>query len=148
MVTVEDLNVERQIATVVEVAQLHDWPFERVGPRCFRVSFCARNGDVYQVEVECGKFPLQPAAFNWRNRETGKLDDLADSPRPYDYFHSTGRICAPWNRLASTSGGPHPQWVQSSWQVQPETKSTVKLAAMVLRIHCELRSERYLGKRQ
>ena len=103
---------------------------------------------MFQIEVECDGFPVQPAAFHWRNPETGRLDELADSPEPYDFFFPTGRICAPWNRLASTEGGPHREWVQADWMQQAETKGTVTLAAMVLRLHHELRSERYKGHRK
>ena len=151
VVGVEDFVVESQIAAVEEIAQLYDWPLERVGTRCFRVTLAARNGDVYQIEVECTGFPVQPAAFHWRNPATGELDNLADSPMPYregpNYFYKTGRICAPWNRLASTPGGPHREWQQSGWQEQKETGGTVTLAAMVLRISHELRSQRYSGRR-
>ena len=152
MATVEDLVVERQIEAVSENAHLHGWPFERVGPRCFRVTLTTHNGDTYQVEVECDGFPVRPAAFHWRNQETGQLDALADSPEPYNtgdnFFFPTGRICAPWNRLASTVGGPHREWDQSNWMRQAETKGTVTLAAMVTRLHHELRSRRYRGRRQ
>lgn len=146
--TVEDLAVEREIEAVRQNAELHDWPFARVGPRLFRVTLTARNGDTYQIEVECENFPVRPAAFHWRNQESGQLDDPADSPAPYGFFHDTGRVCAPWNRLASTEGGPHLEWVQSNWMQQPETKGTVKLAAMVTRLHHELRSQQYGGRRQ
>lgn len=146
--TVEDLAAEREIEAVRQNAEVHGWPFEVVGPRRFRVTLTAHNGDIYQIEVECEGFPVQPAAFHWRNQDTGHLDVLADSPEPYDFFHSTGRICAPWNRLASTEGGPHREWVQANWMQQPETKGTVKLAAMVTRLHHELRSQRYRGRRK
>ena len=122
VVAVEDLVVEPQIDAVGNIAPHHDWCFERVGPRCFRVSLSARNGDIYQVEVDCARFPVEPAAFHWRNRETGALDQIADSPEPYGYFHSSGRICAPWNRLASMPDGPHPDWVRSGWQEQSGNK--------------------------
>ena len=80
MATVEDLAVEREIEAVEENAQLHGWPFERVGPRRFRVTLTAHNGDIYEVEVECDRFPVQPAAFHWRSQETGRTDEPADSP--------------------------------------------------------------------
>lgn len=150
--TVEDLNFDHEIAAVVENAQLHGWPFERVGARCFRVSLISRNGDTYELEVDCNDFPVLPPAFHWRNPVTGELDLLADSPAPNKrggnfFYPSSGRICAPWNRLASTEGGPHLEWVQASWKEQPETKGTVNLAAMVLRVHHELRRESYGGRR-
>lgn len=148
MATIEDLVVEPDVAAVEEIAQLHGWLFERVAARCFRVSLSARNGDMYQIEVEFDGYPAMPAAFHWRNQQTGQLDELADTPAPFSFFHSTGRICAPWNRLASTPGGPHTNWVQTNWQQQSETRGTVRLAAMVLRIHFELRSQRYRGRRK
>ena len=148
MVTVEDLAVEPQILAVEQNAQLHGWQFERLAPRRFLVTLSAGNGDLYLIEVECEGFPLQPAAFHWRNRQTGCLDDLADAPKPYGYFHGTGRICAPWNRLASAPGGPHTDWEQANWKEQPETKATVTLAAMVLRVYRELRSKHYDGRGQ
>ena len=148
MVAVDDLVVEPQIAAVERIGQLHGWGFERVGPRCFRVSLSARTADVYQLEVDCTGFPAQPAAFHWRNPGTGQLDDLADAPAPYNYFHGSGRICAPWNRLASTPGGPHEEWAKAAWQEQRQTGGTVTLAAMLLRVHSELRSERYQGRRR
>ena len=146
VIAVDDLIVEPQIENVAEIAQCHDWSFERVDQRCFQLSLSARNGDVYQLEVDCSGFPVQPAAFHWRNPNTGELDQPADAPRPYGFFHGSNRICAPWNRLASMQGGPHMGWVQSSWREQPETGGTTTLAAMVLRIHHELRSEQYQGR--
>ena len=147
MATVEDFVIGQQIAEVEEIARLHRWPFEQVGPRCFRVCFDARNGDLYQIEIVCDKFPARPAEFHWRNPKTGHLNELSDSPLPYQFFHDTGKICAPWNRLASAQGGPHPEWAEADWKQQPETKGTVTLAAMVIRIHHELRSKLYRGKR-
>ena len=146
MPTVEDLVIEKGIAEVAENAHLHGWAFDRVGPRCFRVSLVAKNGDAYQLQVECDGFPDIPPAIHWRNPDSGALDDPADSPNPYNYFHESGRICAPWNRLASTEGGPHRKWEWANWRQQPETRATVSLAAMVLRIHHELRSGSYKGR--
>lgn len=148
MATVEDLAIEREIEAVQKNAKLHGLAFERVGACCFRVALGARNGDAYQIEVECDGFPGQPAAFHWRNQETGQLDGLSDSPEPYNFFYPTGQICAPWNRLASAEGGPHPDWVRSNWMQQAETRGTVTLAAMVSRLHYELRSPEYRGRRQ
>ena len=143
----EDLAIEQGIAEVAENAQLHSWAFDRVGPRCFRVALTAKTGDTFQLQVVCNGFPDIPPEFHWRNPDSGAVDDLADSPNPFNYFHGSGRICAPWNRLASTEGGPHQEWQWASWRQQPETMGTVSLAAMVLRIHHELCSDRYRGRR-
>ena len=146
--SVDDLIVEKQIADVMENSQAHGWHFERVDSRRFRVCLSAHNGDVYQLEVGCESFPVLPPSFHWRNRETGRLDDVADSPAAYGYFHDGGRICAPWNLLASTEGGPHLEWVPTSWQRNGHTGGTVTLPAMVLRIHHELRRSDYRGRRR
>ena len=149
MSTVNDLVVEPEMQKVEEIAQTHGWSLERVSPRCFRVTLIARTGDTYQLEIECDGFPARPPAFHWRNPTTGELDNFADSPDPYNYFHGkSGRICAPWNRLASMPGGPHTEWVQANWQEQPQTQGTLTLAAMILRIHFELCSSGYRGRRK
>ncbi len=146
--TVEDLVVDEQVDHLAQNAAAHDWPFERVGPRCIRVTLSARNGDQYQLEVDFDRFPVLPPSFHWRNPTNGQLDQPADAPSPFNFFHGSNRICAPWNRLASEAGGPHTEWVPANWQEQAETRGTLTLAAMVSRIHHELRSERYQGRRQ
>ena len=70
--TVEDLAVEREIEAVRQNAELHGWPFERVGPRLFRVTLTARNGDTYQIEVECERLP----------REAGRISLAQPGIRP------------------------------------------------------------------
>ena len=147
VVSVQDLAIEREIAEVEENAQLHGWAFDRVGPRCFRISLTAKNGDAFQLQVDFDQYPDIPPAIHWRNQSSGALDEVADSPNPYNYFHKSGRICAPWNRLASTEGGPHQEWKWANWKQRPETKATTSLAAMVVRIHHELRSDNYKGRR-
>ena len=148
MVAVDDLLVEGQIAKVKELALHRGWPFEGVAPRSFRLALEAQDGDTYQLEVGCAGFPVEPAAFHWRDPASGALDRLIDAPRPFDFFHGTGRICAPWNRLASTPGGPHEGWERAGWQQHPRTGKTTTLAAMVLRVHHELQSKRYRGRHQ
>ena len=146
MVAVDALVVEDQIAKVEGIALHRGWPFERVDTRSFRLALKARNDDVYHLEVECVGFPAEPAAFHWRNPATGELDRPADAPAPFNYFHGSGRICAPWNRLASTPGGPHTKWERAGWQQHARAGGTVTLAAMVIRIHRELRRKEYQGR--
>ena len=148
MVAVDDLMVESQIADLEENCRAQGLQFERVDDRCFRVTLTARNDDSYQLEVECQGFPAEPAAFHWRNPESGVLDELVDTPTPYDFFHDSGRICAPWNRLASMPGGPHTEWERFAWEQDGYTQGTTTLAAMVLRIKRELQSSNYKGRRR
>ncbi len=146
MVTVDDLMVDSQIAEVEANCEAQGLQFERVTDRRFRVALRSRKGDLYQLEVEYRGFPAEPAAFHWRNPDTGVLDEPADTPAPFNFFHDSGRICAPWNRLASTSEGPHTEWVRTAWQQDPHTQGTVTLAAMILRIKSELQSAHYRGR--
>ena len=148
MATVEDLIVDEQIGHLTEIAELHGWPLEHAGTRRFRVTLSARDGDQYQLEVGYDSFPMLPPAFHWRNPVTGELDQTTDAPSPFGFFHGSNRICAPWNRFASASGGPHTEWVPANWQEQEQTQGTRTLAAMVLRVHHELRSEQYSGRRR
>lgn len=149
MTAVDDLIVEPQIQQVAEIARGRNWPFEHVGQRCFRISLSAQDGEIFQLEVRCDKFPVLPPAFHWRNPGTGDLDQPSDAPNPNGgFFYDSHRICAPWNLLASTPGGPHTDWVPSAWREHKRTGGTVTLAAMVLRIHHELRSDRYKGRPQ
>ena len=138
--------MESEIEEVTQFCSLLNCVFERVGERVFRVNLAARNGDRYQLEVECEGYPVEPAAFHWRNSQTGHLDAKADGPAPFDFFHGTGKICAPWNRLASLAGGPHQEWQHVGWQRNPRTGGTTSLVAMILRIHTELKKSAYQGR--
>ena len=148
MPTVSDGIVAKQIEDVEANSHLYRWEFARVGGYRFRITLAANDGDTYQVEVDYEGFPGQPPAFHWRDEDTGKLDQPASSPAPYNYFHDSGKICAPWNRLASSEDGPHKEWVLADWQSNPYTMGTTTLSAMVLRIHTELMRDRYKGRRQ
>ena len=147
MPTVGDGIVTKQIRAVMENSHLYGWEFDSVGDHRFRVTLAANNGDAYQIEVDHEGFPGLPPAFHWRDPETGELDQSASSPTPYNYFHGSGKICAPWNRLASGEGGPHPEWEQAGWQSNPYTKGTTTLSAMILRIQTELKGSNYQGRR-
>ena len=148
MPTVGDGIVAKQIEDVEANSHLCGWEFENVGDYRFRITLAANDGDTYQIEVDFEGFPGQPPAFHWRDKETGELDQLASSPRPYNYFHGSGKICAPWNRLASGEDGPHKEWVLADWLSNQYTKGTTTLSAMILRIQTELKSDLYQGRRQ
>ena len=148
MAAVGDSIVAKQLQDVRELSPYYGWEFESVGDHRFRIALAAKNGDTYQIEVNYEGFPGQPPAFHWRDMQTGKLDQLISSPNPYNYFHGSGKICAPWNRLASGEGGPHQEWELASWQSNPYTKNTTTLAAMILRIQTELQSDKYQGHQQ
>ena len=147
MSSVGDGIVAKQIQDVMANSHLYGWEFESVSEHRFRVTLAANNGDAYQIEVDYEGFPGLPPAFHWRDIQTGELDEPASTPNQYNYFHGSGKICAPWNRLASGEGGPHQEWQLANWQSNPYTKGTTTLSAMILRIHTELKSSSYKGRR-
>lgn len=148
MTAVRDGIVAKQVQDVIANSHLYGWEFESVGDHQFRIALATQNGDAYQIEVNYEGFPGLPPAFHWRDMRTGELDQLISSPNPYNYFHGSGKICAPWNRLASGEGGPHQEWELAAWQSNPYTKGTTTLSAMILRIHIELKSDNYQGRQQ
>ena len=98
MATVEDLAVEREIEAVEENAQLHGWPFERVGPRRFRVTLTAHNGDIYEVEVECDRFPRAAGRVSLAqpgNRTDGRTCRLSRAVRLLPFHRSHLRTLEP-----------------------------------------------------
>lgn len=145
--SVQDLSLEPEIATVAALAARRNWGFDRASDTAFRVSLTAKDGEVYQLEVDCERYPLQPPAFHWRNPTTGVLDQSNTMPAQGGYFHGSGCICAPWNRLASAPGGPHQDWAQVDWRENARTGATRTLAAMVIRLSHELQSANYGGRR-
>ena len=145
MATVGELVFEEQFAHLRENALSHGWPLERA----FILGMKARDGSLYWVLVDCTEYPALPAAWHWYNPTTRLLDQPADTPKGGTYFHSSGRICAPWNRLAYKNidpSGPHEDWDLVNWITNPKTGSCTTLSAMALRIHVELNAAHYVGR--
>ena len=147
LATVGQIAFEAEIEAVRLLAAWRDWSFERPSQKTFRVAIPAKDGQVYHLEVECEGYGVRPPAFHWRNPTTGLLDEPCSMPAEGGYFHQSGRICAPWNRLASMAGGPHLDWVDSDWRENPRTGATRTLAAMLIRIRHELWGSNYRGRR-
>ncbi len=109
----------------------------------------ARDGDTYWLKVDCTDYPAIPPAWHWYNPETKPSTSLPTRRKAAVSLHGSGRICAPWNRLAYKKidpQGPHDDWDLNSWQTNPKTGKCTTLAAMALRIHVELNSNRYQGR--
>jgi hypothetical protein len=110
----------------------------------------AHDGSRLFLKAECDGLQQKPPAWHWYNPETSALDAPADTPKGSGgYFHSSGHICAPWNRLAYKSvdpAGPHGDWELSNWMANPKTGACTTLSAMALRIAIELGSSRYTGR--
>ena len=145
MATAGELVFEEQFGHLREIAASREWPLERV----FILGMKARDGSQYWLLVDCSDYPALPPAWHWYNLATKLLDQLADAPKGSGFLHSSGRICAPWNRLAYKKidpNGPHDDWDLANWMTNPKTGDCRTLSAMALRIHVELGSERYQGR--
>lgn len=140
-----ELAFEEQFGHLAENASSRDWSLERA----LILGLNARDNSRFWLLVDCGEYPTLPPAWHWYNPEKGLLDHPADTPKGGTFFHSSGRICAPWNRLAYKKidpHAPHGDWDLSNWIVNPKTGKCNTLSAMALRIHVELNSAHYQGR--
>jgi hypothetical protein len=150
MPTAAELLFAEQFNHLSQVAVSKDWDLKRTDGLSFILGLPARDGSRHFLKAECDDLQGMPPAWHWYNPEAGALDAPADTPKGSGgYFHSSGRICAPWNRLAYKSvdsAGPHGDWELSNWTGNPQTGACTTLSAMALRIAIELDSSRYAGR--
>jgi hypothetical protein len=145
MATASDLVFEEQFGHLQENAGSREWPLVRG----FILGMEARDGSHYWLLVNCSDYPALPPEWHWYNPSTRALDQPADTPKGSGFLHSSGRICAPWNRLAYKKidpNGPHDDWDLVNWVTNPNTGKCTTLSAMALRIHVEINSEHYQGR--
>ncbi|HNP37742.1 MAG TPA: hypothetical protein PKK10_18015 [Woeseiaceae bacterium] len=125
------------------------WPVTELSGPGFELVLPGRDGTAFGLNVLCDGYPGMPPAWRWCNPDSGVCEQTCDTPRGNGYFHSSGRICAPWNRLAYKQvdpQGPHGDWQLNNWLSNPATGSCTTLAAMALRMAVELRSPRCHGR--
>lgn len=134
---------------VRQIAASRGWELKELEGCKFIVGIKARDGTQFWQFVDCEGYQTIPPAFNWYNHESNVKNHPSDTPIGGGFFHSSGRICAPWNRLAYQQeyGGPHNEWQLSNWMSNPNTGETKTLAAMLLRIYTELQSQGFKGRR-
>ena len=149
MATVTELVFAEQLRHLRDLATNRCWTLSLAdGPRFFLL-LPARDGTRFALAVDCEAYPGIPPAWRWCNPDTHVLDQPSDIPKGSSYFHSSGRICAPWNRRAYRQvdpQGPHSDWTLQNWQANAQTGGCNTLAAMALRIYVELSSSRYTGR--
>ncbi len=147
--TVDELVFAEQFGHLQEIADNRDWGLEQVDGLGFILELPARDDSRIWLKAECDDYPTQPPAWHWYNPDTGALDQPPDTPRGSGFFHSSGRICAPWNRLAYSSydaKGLHGDWQLANWITNPNTARCTTLAAMVLRLAVELQGPQFQGR--
>ena len=145
MPTAGELVFEEQFGHLRENAGSRGWSLERA----FILGMKARDSSQYWLLVDCSDYPAAPPAWHWYNPSTRALDQPADTPKGGGFLHSSGRICAPWNRLAYKKidpNGPHDDWDLASWMTNPKTGKCTTLSGMALRIHVEMNGEQYQGR--
>jgi hypothetical protein len=149
--TVAELAFEEQFAALEHItkARPHQWRLQRLPGLRFRLDIMAKDKNWYQLLAECEDFPVTPPAWHWYDSTEDIVDQPKDTPVGSGFLHSSGRICAPWNRLAYQScdpKGPHNDWQLHNWMTNVHTKGCITLSAMALRLTVELQSERYNGR--
>jgi hypothetical protein len=150
MATATELVMSEQYQHVQSIADARGWHLKKSNGVCFIIGLPAHDKSWFWLLVDCENFPQQPPAFYWFNPETNARNQPCDTPKNNGrYFHDSGRICAPWNRLAYKScdpAGPHEDWLLANWMTNQHTKGTTTLSAMVLRIYSELQGLPYQGR--
>ncbi|MCZ6772975.1 MAG: hypothetical protein O7G83_13500 [Proteobacteria bacterium] len=149
--TVTDLVFAEQFGHLSEVADHRGWSINQTAEPGLILVLPTRVGSCHGLKVVCDGYPGIPPAWQWCNPDSGVCDLPADVPcGSGGFFHSSGRICAPWNRRAYQHvdpNGPHCDWELSNWMTNPKTGSCTALAAMALRMAVELQSTRYQGRK-
>lgn len=150
METAEDFIVEAELGYLREVADGRGWVFQKQGERQLLLGLPASDETWFYTLLDCTGYRTQPPAWHWSDESSKVLDDPRFTPKGRGFLHSSGRICAPWNRLAYSqvdTKGPHKDWELETWVSNPKTGQCTTLAAMALRIFVELQGDRYFGER-
>lgn len=146
MATVEELAFNGEFDHLKEIATAKGWHLEKQGANSFVITLPASDGSSYSLLFECDDFLQLPPAIHWYDPKSRETDIPSVTPQGQNYFHGSGTICAPWNRLAYKSvnpKGPHADWALNTWKSNPKTGETKTLSAMILRIFTELNSSNY-----
>lgn len=151
MATAGDIVYSSEFEALTKIAATRGWPLRVLEARSFLLGLRARDDLWWYLLVDCEGYKATPAAWHWCTSKGADLDSAKVSPKGQGgYFHGSGRICAPWNRLsykAVDPAGPHGDWQLANWISNPKTGGSRTLSAMALRMHVELSSERYQGRR-
>lgn len=149
MATAEAAIIEVEMEHLEDVAESRGWNLSWLDDRRFLLGLPARDGTWFHVLVELDDYPAQPPAWHWCGQDGNELDQLCWAPKGGKFFHPSGRICAPWNRLAYSEcdpKGPHGDWTLSTWKTNTDTKGCTNLCAMALRIAVELMAPKFAGR--
>lgn len=152
MTTATEMTVEEELRGLNAIVEKRTerWKLEIHSPIEFALGLQAKDQSWVWFLVKCDQYPAVPPAWHMYNPANGEIDQPKQTLRFGKFFHSSGVICAPWNRLAyksEDSRGPHGEWTIGAWKSNPWTKSCRTLAAMALRLYVELQSKAFDNRR-
>ena len=151
MATVAEVLFEEEFGHLFQVAENRGWDLKRIDGPGFILVLPARDGSRFALQVICEHYKRLPPIWRWYNTTTHTSNQPSDTPKGSGgYFHSSGRICAPWNRIAyrqEDPKGPHKDWQLANWITNPKIGACITLTAMAIRMAVELVSERYKGRK-
>ena len=148
--TVAQLSVDEELEPLAQIAARRGWTVERQDATSFILNLPARDDSSFWLLCRCDGYPGLPPRWHWYNPETKAIDQPRDTPTGGAFFHSSGVICAPWNRLAYKSEdarGPHSDWTIGAWRTNEKTGGCKTLAAMALRVAVELKAISFGGRK-
>lgn len=151
MASAGDLIIQSEFADLREVAKHRGWVFDEQGSHRLLLGLPARDKAFFYLLADCEGYPGAPPAWHWSDESGKRLDDPRYTPEGKGFLHDSGRICAPWNRLAYRNvdpKGPHADWTLADWATNAKTAECTTLSAMALRIYVELNGSRYSGRGQ
>lgn len=140
MATATELLVEEELAQLKENAQIMGWTVTQLCGLNFLLGVPAKDESWLYVRCEPDLFPTEPPAWRWCDAKGENPDTPAVTGIGGQFFHSSGVICAPWNRLAYKNidpRGPHEDWAIGNWMANEKTRQCRTLAAMASRIAVE-----------
>ncbi|WP_152485760.1 hypothetical protein [Euryhalocaulis caribicus] len=140
MTTPSELLIQEEVTDLEANAAAVGWKFQKLDSLQFVLGVKTKDASWLYVRCEPENYPTKPPAWRWCNSDGNECDELHVTARGGNFFHSSGVICAPWNRLAyksEDSRGPHSDWDIGAWVENEKTRQCRTLSAMASRIAIE-----------
>ncbi len=140
MATATELILEEQMAELTANADAMGWSVTYLRAGRFVLGVPAKDNSILYWRCEPDGFAATPPAWHWSDATGENIDTPKVTGQGGQFFHSSGVVCAPWNRLAYKSldaRGPHDDWSIGDWLSNAKTRQCTTLAAMASRLAVE-----------
>lgn len=146
--------VEGELLEARPLAERRGWHLEKLGPLAFKASITAKSvgeqpPETYVFEWELDDYRAVPPAIHVAMPDGSERDTKRCLPQDgHGFFHDSGYICAPWNRLAYLPGGPHAgdgAWQLAGWA--EASKPNNRIGMILELIWTLLNDSGYQGRR-